>query len=66
MATDVPGKQPPARLVRPAGPIIGASRGQVLIMGTGFLPNCPVTVRIACNGEDTVDYLTTSVTRRAA
>jgi hypothetical protein len=27
-------------------------------MGTGFLPNSPVTVRIAHNGDDVVDYLT--------
>ena len=58
MPTNVSDNQPPARLVRPAGPIISASRSQVLITGTGFLPNCPVTVRIEYSGEDIVDYLT--------
>jgi integrase/recombinase XerD len=29
-----------------------------LITGTGFLPDCSVTVRIAYRGEDIVDYLT--------
>jgi hypothetical protein len=29
-----------------------------LITGTGFLPNCPVTVRITCDGQGIVDYLT--------
>jgi hypothetical protein len=29
-----------------------------LITGTGFLPNCPVTVRITYAGDDIVDYLT--------
>jgi hypothetical protein len=29
-----------------AGPIISASRGQVFITGSGFLPNYPVIVRI--------------------
>ena len=29
-----------------------------MITGTGLLPNCAVTVRIAYIGEDIVDYLT--------
>jgi hypothetical protein len=58
MPTDVPGNQPPARPVRPAGPIISACYGKVCITGTGFLPNCPVTVRITCSSDDIVDYLT--------
>jgi hypothetical protein len=58
MRTDVPGNQSPVRPVRPAGPTISAHDGQVFIMGTGFLPNCPVTIRIAHSGDDVVDYLT--------
>ena len=57
MPTDAPGEHAAA----PTGtdsPIISACRGQVLITGTGFLPNCPVTVRITYTGEDIVDYLT--------
>ncbi|MGB9308172.1 MAG: hypothetical protein WCB92_32155 [Mycobacterium sp.] len=58
MPTDVRGNQSAARPVRPAGPIISAYDGQVFITGTGFLPNRPVTVRIAQSGDDVVDYLT--------
>jgi hypothetical protein len=58
MPIDVPGHQPLARPVRPTGPVISASRGQVLIMGSGFLPNRSVTIRITYVGEDIVDYLT--------
>ncbi len=58
MPSDVHGNQPPARPVRPTGPIISASRGQVLITGSGFLPNRSVTIRITYTGEDVVDYLT--------
>jgi hypothetical protein len=58
MPTDVPGNQSPARPVRPAGPIISTYDGRVFITGTGFLPNRPVTVRIAYSGDDVVDYLT--------
>jgi hypothetical protein len=58
MPTDVPGNQPPARPVRPAGPIISAYCGQVFITGSGFSPNRRVTVRIAHSGDDVVDYLT--------
>ena len=58
MPTEVPGNQPPARTVRPTGPIISAYEGPVFITGTGFLPNRPVTVRIAHSGDDVVDYLT--------
>ncbi len=58
MPTDAHGERAPAPPIRPADPIISASRGQVLITGTGFLPNCAVTVRITYSGEDVVDYLT--------
>jgi hypothetical protein len=58
MPTEVPGNQSPARATRPPGPIISASRGQVLITGSGFLPNRSVTIRITYSGEDIVDYLT--------
>jgi hypothetical protein len=58
MPTDVPGNQSPARPVQPAGPIISAYNGHVFITGTGFLPNRPVTVRIAYSDDDVVDYLT--------
>jgi len=58
MSTHVPGNHPPAWPVRPTGPIISASRGQVLITGSGFQPNCSVTIRITDIGEDIVDYLT--------
>jgi hypothetical protein len=58
MPTDVPSNQPIASPVRSTGPIISASRGQVLITGSGFQPNCSVTIRITDIGEDIVDYLT--------
>jgi hypothetical protein len=58
MPTDTPGNNAPVPPDRPAGPIISASRGQVLITGSGFLPNRSVTVRITYIGEDIVDYLT--------
>jgi hypothetical protein len=58
MPTDTPGNHAPAPPVRPAGPIIRAFRGQVVITGSGFLPNRPVTVRITCSGDEVVDYLT--------
>jgi hypothetical protein len=58
MPTDAPGNHAPAPPVRPTGPVISASRGQVLITGAGFLPNRAVTVRITYIGEDIVDYLT--------
>jgi hypothetical protein len=58
MPTDAPGEHAPAPPVRPTAPVIGASCGQVLITGTGFPPNCPVTIRITYIGEDVVDYLT--------
>jgi hypothetical protein len=38
--------------------MISVSRGQVLITGSGFLPNRSVTIRITYMGEDIVDYLT--------
>jgi hypothetical protein len=58
MPTDAPGEHAPAQPAGQTSPIISASRGQILITGTGFLPNCPVTVRITYSGEDIVDYLT--------
>ncbi len=58
MPTDTPGNHAPARPVRPTCPIISASHGQVVITGSGFLPNRSVTIRITCIGEDIVDYLT--------
>jgi hypothetical protein len=58
MSTDAPGEHAPAPPAGPNSPIISASRGQILITGTGFLPNCVVTVRITNSGEDIVDYLT--------
>jgi hypothetical protein len=58
MPTDAPGEHAPAPPVRPIGPIISASRGQILITGTGLLPSSPVTVRITYTGEDIMDYLT--------
>ena len=58
MPTDAPGEHAAAPPAGQTSPIISASRGQILITGTGFLPNCPVTVRITYSGEDIVDYLT--------
>jgi hypothetical protein len=58
MPVDVPDNQSLVRPARPAGPIISASRGDVLITGSGFLPNRSVTIRITYIGEDIVDYLT--------
>lgn len=57
MPTDAPREHALAPPARPTGPRISASRGHVLINGAGFLPNCPVTVRITYTGEDIVDYL---------
>jgi hypothetical protein len=57
MPTDAPGEHAPAPPAEQTSPIISASRGQILITGTGFLPNCAVTVRITYTGEDIVDYL---------
>ncbi|MGO9033367.1 hypothetical protein [Mycobacterium sp.] len=58
MPTDVPGNQPTARPIGSTGPIISVSCGQVLVTGSGFLPDCLVTIRITYIGEDVVDYLT--------
>jgi hypothetical protein len=58
MNTGNPDKYPPAPPVRRTSPVISASRGQVMITGTGFLPNCPVTVRIMGGGQGIMDYLT--------
>ncbi len=43
---------------RPVGPTISASRAQVFVTGTGFLPNHRATIRIIHGGDDIVDYLT--------
>ena len=58
MPTDATGEHAPAPPVRPTSPVISASRGQVSIMGSGFLPNRLVTVRITHTGDDIRDYLT--------
>ena len=58
MPTDTTGTYTPVPPDQPAGPIISASHGEVLITGSGFLPNHSVTIRIADIGEDIVDYLT--------
>lgn len=58
MPTNAPGEQLPASPAGPSSPVISVSRGQVVITGTGLLPNCPVTVRITSTAEDIVDYLT--------
>jgi hypothetical protein len=55
MHTHAPGQHAPAG---PNQPVIRASSGQILVTGGGFLPNCAVTVRVTCTGEDVVDYLT--------
>ena len=58
MSSDTPATQAPVPPDQPAGPIISASCGQVLITGSGFLPNRSITIRITSIGEDIVDYLT--------
>jgi hypothetical protein len=58
MATDDRGEHPPPPQAPRTSPVISATRGQVLITGTGFLPNCPVTIRITCSADDIVDYVT--------
>jgi hypothetical protein len=58
MPTDAPGEHAPAPPIRPTAPVITASRGQVLITGAGFRPNCPVILRITYCGDEIVDYLT--------
>jgi hypothetical protein len=60
MPTDAAGEHVPAPPLRPTNPVIGVSHVQVLITGTGFLPDCPVIVRITSTSEDVVDYLTYS------
>jgi len=54
MPTDAASEHPPGP---PTSPVISAVGGQVLIEGTGFAPNCPVTIRITSTGHDVVDYL---------
>jgi hypothetical protein len=58
MPTETPGNYAPVPRDPAAGPIISASRAQVLITGSGFLPNHSVSIRITYVGEDIVDYLT--------
>ena len=58
MSTDTPGTHAPVPPDQPAGPIISASRGQVLVTGSGFLANRSVTIRITSIGDDIADYLT--------
>jgi hypothetical protein len=58
MPTDTPGSCAQVPPDQPAGPIISASRAQVLITGSGFLPNHSLTIRITYVGEDVADYLT--------
>ncbi len=58
MPTDTPSNHAPAPLGRAVGPIISAFQGEVLITGSGFLPNHSVSIRITYIGEDIVDSLT--------
>lgn len=58
MNTHAPGQHAPASPAGPTRPVISASGGQILVAGSGFLPNCLVTVRVTYTGEDVVDYLT--------
>lgn len=58
MPTDAPREHVPASSAGPSSPVISVSRGQVVITGTGLLPNRLVTVRITYTGEAIVDYLT--------
>jgi hypothetical protein len=58
MPNHVPGQHAPTAPAAPTGPTISAARGQILLTGAGFLPRCPVTVRITYRGEDIVDYVT--------
>ena len=58
MPTEAPGERAPVPSAVPSCPIISASPGRLLITGTGFLPDCVVTVRITTRGHDIVDYLT--------
>ena len=58
MSPDAPGVKPRTWSFGSSGPVISATRGHVVVTGTGFLPNHSVTVRITTDGEDIVDYLT--------
>jgi hypothetical protein len=58
MPTDAPGEEVPTPPVRLISPVISVSHNQVVITGTGLLPNCPVTVRVTSTSDDIVDYLT--------
>lgn len=37
--------------------MIAASRGHILVTGSEFLPNHPITVRISQEGDDIDDYV---------
>ncbi|WP_428338682.1 hypothetical protein [Mycobacterium sp.] len=56
MPADATGEHANAPPRQPASPVISAASGQILITGTGLLPNQSVTLRII--SEDIVDYLT--------
>ena len=58
MPTDDRREYPPTPPVLPTSPAISASRGQVSITGSGFLPNRLVTIHIKYTGDDIADYLT--------
>ncbi len=58
MPTDATGEHATAPPARPTSPVISVPRGQVLITGSGFLPNHLLTVRITHTGDDIRDYLT--------
>lgn len=54
MPTDAASEHAPAS---PTSPVIRAVGAHLLITGSGFAPNCTVTVRISSAGHDVVDYL---------
>jgi hypothetical protein len=59
MPTDSPSDPAPSwRPATPRGPTITATIGQVVVDGTGFLPNHVVTIRITRGGDGSADYLT--------
>jgi hypothetical protein len=39
-------------------PSIAATADEVLVIGSGFQPDYPVTIRITTGGDDVADYLT--------
>ena len=50
MSPDAPGVKPRTWSFGSSGPVISATRGHVVVTGTGFLPNHSVTVRITTEG----------------